>query len=158
MKQRARQAVVVGAIMIVGILSLTSKSFAGSSKAAITVSATVQASISQTLVSQEKALLVTQENVVKGYLDVPAATVLQVKTNDPRGYLLSVEVNQEVAREVWIMDNDRTTVVSGGIGLIHQPYPGPFGKVKEISYRIFLASNTKPGFYAWPLNVTASLQ
>lgn len=156
MKQIAIKVLTIGA-MIAGILIMGSNSFAGSNKAAIKVSATVQARISQILVRQEKVLSITNEQVAKGYLDIPAATLIQVKTNDQNGYMLSFEVNGEMVKEVWVIDSKRTTILSGGGGFVHQDYPGPSGEVKEISYRFFLTPGTQPGVYAWPLSLTASL-
>lgn len=158
MKQTVKKGVMVGAIMMMGILFLGSNTFAAGSKSTIQVSATVVANVSQTLIHQRQSFSVTQENVAKGYVDLPAATVLQVRTNDLNGYMLYFEIIAGIAKEIWIMDNSRTTVLSGGVGFILQAYPGPSGEVKEISYRIFLVPDTKPGLYAWPLSISASLQ
>lgn len=157
MKQIIRKTLAIG-MAIAGILIVSSNGFAGSSKATLKVSATVQARISQTLVRQESVLSVTKEQIAKGYLDVPAATLINVKTNDRNGYMLSFEVNAEIVKEVWVIDSNRTTVLSGGGGFVHQAYPGPAGEIKELSYRLYLAPGTQPGLYAWPLSLTASLQ
>lgn len=156
MKQIGIKVMTIGA-MIAGILVMGSNGLAGSNKAAIKVSATVQARISQTLVRQEKVLSITNEQIAKGYLDIPAATFIQVKTNDPNGYMLSFEMTSEIVKEAWVIDNKRTTILSGGGGFVHQAYPGPSGEVKELSYRFFLVPGTQPGLYAWPLNMNASL-
>jgi hypothetical protein len=158
MKQMEKIKVAIGMVMIAGIFSMNSDSFAGSNNATLRISATVQARISQTLVKQEKAFSVTREDVAKGYVDITAATVLQVKTNDRNGYMLSFAVNGTIAKEVWVFDNNRTTILSGDGGFVHQAYPGPAGEVKELGYRIFLAPGTQAGLYAWPLSIIASLQ
>jgi hypothetical protein len=158
MKKPSKKMTVVGMAILLILSSIPSNSFAGSRKAVIMVSATVMEKVTQTIVRQVGSLSVTQENIKKGYVDVPSATVLQVQTNNPEGYLLSFEVNEEMAKEVWVMDNGRTTVISGGVGFVQQPYPGSAGEVKEIGYRIFLASGMEPGLYPWPLSVSTSLQ
>lgn len=157
MKQMEMRRLAVGAMVIAGIFIMTSNGLAGSNNASVKVSAYVQPRISQTLVRQEKVLQVTEEEAKKGYVDLPAATLLQVKSNDRNGYMLSFDVNGEIVKEVWVIDSNRTTSLSGG-GFVHQAYPGPSGETKELSYRFFLAPGTQAGLYAWPVSVAASLQ
>ena len=88
---------------IVAIFSMISTADAAGKKAAIQVSATVLPGISQTVVHQAGTFKVTQENVESGYVDVPTATVLKIKTNSPDGYFLTFELNSDEAREVWVM-------------------------------------------------------
>jgi hypothetical protein len=158
MRETGRKIALGGMAAILLLFSISSKGFAGDRKASIMVSASVMDRVTQTVVRQAGSFTVTTESLKRGYVDVQAATVLQVQSNNPKGYLLSFEVDQEKAKEVWVMDSRRTTIISGPVGLVHQPYPGTAGEVKEISYRIFLTPEMKPGLHPWPLSVTASLQ
>lgn len=126
-------------------------------RGSIKVSATVLPRIQQALIRQEKVLKVTEEELEKGYIDLPSATLIQVKSNDRNGYMLSFEMNADLIKEAWIIDKNRTTILSGGGGFVHQAYPGPSGEMKEIGYRFFLTPGTQPGVYAWPIGIAASL-
>jgi hypothetical protein len=154
-KGMIKKAVMAGVIGAIG-MSMASVVDAGS-KASVQITATVQPMITQTLVQQENALVVTQENVKNGYVDVPTATVLQVRTNSRDGYFLTFELNGQIANEVWIMDGHKTTVLTGSIGAVHQSSSGPSTQVKKVSYRFLLNPDTQPGLYTWPVNVGASL-
>ena len=157
MKQTGIRILAVGAMVIAGIFTMTSSGVASSNNNSVRVTANVQARISQTLVRQEKVLKITEEEIKRGYVDLPAATLLQVKSNDRNGYMLSFEVNGDFIKEAWVIDSNRTTSLSGGGGFVHQAYPGPSGETKELSYRLFLVPGTQAGLYAWPLSITASL-
>jgi hypothetical protein len=156
MKGMIKKAVMAGVIGTIGLVSMASVVDAGN-KASVQVTATVQPMISQIFVQQENALVITRENVKNGYVDVPAATVLQVRTNSRNGYYLTFELNGQIADEVWIMDGNKTTVLTGGIGSVHQSSKGFSTHVKKVSYRFLLHPDTQPGLYAWPINVGASL-
>ena len=155
-KGMIKKAVMAGMIGAIGWMSIASVAYAGN-KTSVQVTATVQPMISQTFVQQESALVVTQENVKNGYVDVPAATVLQVRTNSRDGYFLTFELNGQIANEVWIMDGHKTTVLTGEIGAVHQSSSGHSTQVKKVSYRFLLNPDTQPGIYTWPVHVTASL-
>ena len=146
-----------GAVMVATLLLLATPSLAGGNRTRIHVSASIQPMISQEVVRQERNLTITQEDVKSGYVDVPAATVLQVKTNSRDGYYLIFEFSPELAKEAWIMDQNRTTVLANTIGTAHQSSPGLSGEVKELSYRFILQPDTEPGLYAMPIQVAASL-
>ena len=146
-----------GAVMVATLLLLATPSLAGGNRARIHVSASIQPMISQEMVRQERNLTITKEDVKSGYVDVQAATVLQVRTNSRDGYYLIFEFSPEVARETWIMDQNRTTVLANTIGTVHQPSPGLSGEVKKLSYRFILQPDTEPGLYTWPIRVAATL-
>jgi hypothetical protein len=147
---------VAGMVGSLGFFSFNSDSYAGGTQATIQVTATVLPRISQTLVRQAGFFQITKENAKEGYVDVPAATVLQVKTNSRNGYFLTFEFNPETATEVWVMDGQKTTVLSTGMSMIPQAIQA-LSDTKEISYRLFIHPDTQPGQYAWPVNVFASL-
>jgi hypothetical protein len=140
------------AVMLTGSYGL---SLAGS-KATITVSANVMASISQTVFHQESKLNVTEEDVKRGFIEINSATILQVKTNERRGYVLFFEGGNDIIKEVWVKDKVRTIVLSSNGGLVHQPYSGNL-ELKDLSYKLLLKENIQPGLYSWPLRVRASL-
>jgi len=144
-------------VLLLAVGFMPGQSLAGVRQASIKVSATIVESVSKTVVRQAASLTVTKQHIAKGYIDVPAATILRIRTNNPRGYSLSVQVNEEMAKEVWVTANHNTTVISGGVGFVYQPYPGAAGEVKEISYRIFLSPDVKPGRYPWPLSISTAL-
>jgi len=157
MRESSKKVAIAGMALLLAIGSMPGQSLGGDRQATINVSATIVENVSKTVIHQTAALTITKEHIMKGYIDVPAATILRIRTNNPRGYSLAVQVNEEMAKEVWVTANHNTTVIAGSVGFLYQPYPGPAGEVKEISYRIFLSPDVKPGRYPWPLSIGTAL-
>lgn len=135
----------------------TSLSFAGSGKATITVSATVVARVSQSVIHQVSRLSVTEKDIKRGFVEISSGTILQVKTNSRNGYLLYFEGENELFKEVSVMDRGRTTVLSPNGGFIHQTASPGNVEVKDLSYRLLLREDIQPGTYPFPFRVKASL-
>lgn len=154
---KIKKGILSGFIFLTAVL-MASNSLASGNNTAVQVSATVQAIISQDVIHQEGTFLITKEDVSKGYVDISVGTVLRVKTNDRRGYLLAFQVSSGLIKEVWVVEKDRTVVLSPNGGFIHQPYPGRSGETKQLGYRFFLTPETQPGQYSWPVQMTASLK
>jgi hypothetical protein len=144
---------------IAGIILINSYglSFAGSSKATIMVSANVIARVSQSIIHQESKINVTEADIKRGFIEIPSGTILQVKTNDRKGYGLFFEGSYELFKEIMVMDKGRSVVLSPNGGFVHQPYSGSNIEVKELSYKLTLKDDTQPGTYSWPFRVRASL-
>lgn len=156
-QEQIRKAGTVGMAAALALFILSSPAQAGGNRAAVQVSATVLPSIHQTLVAQQHRLEITPEDVRKGYVDVPAATVLSVETTNLDGYFLTFVLDQSVASEAWVTNEGRTTIVSGGIGMRHEDFPGIRGEMKELSIRLILTPGVQAGTYLWPLDITATL-
>ncbi len=142
-------------VVVVSIFYFAALSFAGSSKTSITVSATVLARVSQSLIHQEPTVNVTEDDIQKGFVEVLSGTILQVKSNVRNGYALIFEGVNELFSEVWVTDKGRTTVLSPNGGFIHQAGTGSNVEVKNLTYKFHLKKDTRPGTYPWPLRIRA---
>ncbi len=159
MKQINKVMAIVFVLSLLAIFSkicMASLCFAGS-KTILTVSATVMPKVTQSVLHQERTIKITEGDISRGFVEIPSATILQVKTNSRNGYFLRFEGGTEQFKEVLVMDKGRTTTLSGNGGLVHQPYSGGRIEVKELSYRLYMRENTQPGLYAWPFQLAASL-
>jgi hypothetical protein len=136
---------------------LTGLSFAGSGKATITVSANVVARVSQSIIHQVSRFSVTEEDIRRGFVEISSGTILQVKTNSRKGYTLYFAGENELFKEVSVLDKGRITVLSPSGGLIHQSGSAGGVEVKELSYRLLLTEDIQPGTYPFPFRVKASL-
>ena len=142
--------------VILVLLNIQNLSFAGNT-ATIMVSATVMARVNQSVTYQESRITVTEMDIKKGFIEIPSATILQIKTNTKNGYVLLFEGGSELFKEVWVTDSGRTVVLSPSGGLIHQSFSGSQFETKELSFRFNLKEDTQPGTYPFPFRVTASL-
>ena len=141
--------------IILSLMILSTPAF-GADNASINVSARVLPHLSQSLVQQQATLNVTKADIAKGYVDVPAGTVLQVNTNVRRnGYFLHVAM-QDLVQEVMVTINGRAVEVPFGGGLVHH-VTNTRQETLQIGYRIFITDGTTPGTYSWPVSISASL-
>lgn len=121
--------------------------------ASLNVSARVLPYLQFNLLSQTSEINVTEEDIQRGYVEVPSASRLEVKTNSKQGYMLSFEGNFLPFKEVHILGLANPVSLNSGQTLVHQPSVP--GKVyMDLSYRFILTQNTQPGFYSWPLSIS----
>jgi hypothetical protein len=150
-----KNALEIMAVATIILMSLNGPNYAGSSKATITVSATVLPRISQSIIHQESRINITEEDIKRGFIEIPSAIILEVKTNERKGYFLHFEGNNELLREVMVMEERRTVVLSPNGGFVHQLYSGSNVEVKSLSYKLHLKKDIQPGSYPFPLRVKA---
>jgi len=124
--------------------------------ARIQVTATVLPRASFTVLHKEKVLNVTPEDVSRGYVDVPAASRVEVRVNSPRGYLLVFEesgVPEPPVERVSVRGLGTEIEIGPGGGFVPRPHThGPVSA--ELSYRFSLSRDARPGTYPWPLSVS----
>jgi hypothetical protein len=127
---------------------------ASSSSAKITVTATVLARASLKILHQTPELVVTNADISRGYVEVSAASKIEISNNSPAGYLLAFEGLAAPFNEVYVQGLGSEVQISSGTGLVRQQYTK--GTVTAaLSYRFVLAENAEPGTYAWPLAISA---
>jgi hypothetical protein len=114
----------------------------------------VKAHTALKIVHQIPHLVVTSRDIIRGFVEVPIASKIEVTNNSLAGFLIVFEGLGIPFREVYIqgLGND-VQVTAGGCWI---PQPHSRGKVMlELSYRFILAENAQPGTYSWPLIISA---
>jgi hypothetical protein len=112
--------------------------------------------IKHTILHQETEFTITEADITKGYVDVPNAIVLSVKTNSSNGYLLLFSVGGGFFNELIVYDGDNTYILSEAGGELHMPYQGMDYVIKELSLRFRLLPDAKPGTYPLPVAIMVS--
>jgi hypothetical protein len=124
----------------------------------IAVSARVLERTAMKVLRQEDKIVVTGQDILQGFLDVPAASSIAVRSNNPRGYLLLLEVSGEAARNfdmvIARVNGQEVQLLSNG-GFVSQPYVRGEART-DISYRFVLSKSAQPGTYRWPVAVSVS--
>ncbi len=127
---------------------------------------TISASLAVTVVVPPRAVLsvesgpsslkITEEDVARGYVDVPKASRLQIRTNTLSGWLVEFQVEQGPYRSIEVTGLGGPSQVSASGGWIAQPYPGTTRPVPlELGYRFLLSADARPGVYPWPVALAA---
>lgn len=127
-----------------------------SDRSIVSVTATVKAHTTLKVFYQNPELIVTNADISRGYVEVRAASRIEVKNNVAAGYLLVFDGINGPLRpfsQVYVQGLGREVQIGLGGGWIPQPYTG--GAVTmELSYRFILSEDAQPGTYAWPLTLS----
>lgn len=106
------------------------------------------------MLRQPSIITITENDIAKGYVDAPAASRIEVRTNNPQGCLLVFEGLNGPFRETVVRGMEREVQIGPGSGFV--PMPHARGAVTmELSYRFFLSENALPGTYSWPLTISS---
>ena len=108
------------------------------------------------MVFQTSEFVLTPDDIVRGYKDIPAAAQLEIQNYNLTGYLIIFNGLTEPFKEVHIEGLDQKVVVTSQGGEIAQPYHGRDPLTVRLRYRIILTDNAKPGKYACPLTISVS--
>ncbi len=125
--------------------------------AGVRVTASVVPQVRFRLLHQAGTLVVTESDVAQGYVDVPYASLLEVRTNSARSFLLVFEVGDGPATpvdHVRIRGLASEVQIGTGASLVPQPSARGIRRV-ALGYRFILRKDAPPGRYAWPVVVTA---
>ena len=137
------------------LTALSSDTFARSS-AVVRVTARVMAYAQMRVTHSIPEVIVTTDDIRRGYTMAPSATRLEVKSNT--GYTILVHGFSDTFKSAWLTglrDMERI-YVSESSNSIPVPFKRPAGRADsmEIDYRILLSENTEPGRYAWPFSLS----
>lgn len=129
----------------------------GASKARVTVTARVLAHASIKFLYQAPELVVTNSDISRGYVEISAASRIELKSNNPDGYMLVFEGTNgqvDLVKEINVQGLGREVQIDAHGGWIVLPNEGLAPVTKELSYRFVLSENAQPGSYMWPLTLS----
>ena len=148
--------ILVAVLVLIAIAAAPGSSvLAGSTSATFQVTVTVQTRALLHVESAPAGLLLTETDVQRGYVDLPAASRISVRTNSPTGYLLAFEIAGGPIAEVQVRGLGAETYISSMGGWVARPYTGAVTSA-ELSYRLVLSKAVRPGEYPWPVMLSAS--
>jgi hypothetical protein len=149
-------AAIIATISMAGISGVKEASAAGSASAKVQVTAKVMERTNMQIINQAREFVVTANDIMQGYVAVPAASRINVKSNNPRGYFLLFEVlndPENIFSSISVDVGGREIQLSPSGGLIHQPFSRA-GIATDLSYRFELSKDAQPGTYRFPLMVS----
>jgi hypothetical protein len=105
---------------------------------------------------QTQELVITEADILRGYIEIKSAEHIEIQNNNLAGYLLVFEGLNGLFKEVVVKGlGDEITIDSDG-GWFAQPYNGRDPVMIELSYKFILSEKAQPGTYGWPLVLYAS--
>jgi hypothetical protein len=147
---RIQRRIVFGALTTLAAATMSPQIHAAA-RSQIAVTAFVPAQTVGQLVRQHSEITITDADIARGYVEIPAASQLRVTSNNPAGYVI------DFFSRLAIFTSVRVSSAGGGADL------GPDGGTiiergrkgrdmpLDLSYRFNLAAQVQPGTYAWPL-------
>ena len=132
---------------------LAGPALADQARARFTVSAVVPKRVTLTALEQPAQLMLTEEDVERGYKDVSAR--YQVRHNDPHGYLLHLAPRIGLTRQIEVRGLASEVVLGDADLAIRQASAGRLHDF-ELAFRFVLDPAARPGSYALPVHVTAA--
>jgi len=160
LQQKLVTAALVAALSMSNLIGVVQEAHAGGPalSTTISISARVLPRTIINVISQAHELVVTNSDIRRGYVDVPLASRVSVRSNDPAGYLLAFEVMDGAAsvfRGVSVSVGGREVQIPLYGGWVPLPFVRG-GAVLDISYRFNLAKKAQAGTYNWPIVVSAN--
>ncbi len=105
---------------------------------------------------QAAGLTVAQDDIERGYVDVPAASRFSIATNTRDGYVVDFFPVANIFRAVTVqgLGTPLELTGDGGSVTLAQGAGAPPGRAHELGYRFMLRSGMQPGTYPWPLTLS----
>ena len=147
------------AVLSIGAIAAPQASAAETRHAAgiMQVSATVLPFARVQPTQQVSSLQITPRDVARGYVDVPSASVLEVKTNSRHGVILRFDNMAEFVKSIKVSGLGGEVELGASGGDVVERHSGyeVAGRALMLGYRFRLDPNAQPGTYTWPLMVSA---
>jgi hypothetical protein len=136
-------------------LGVSGTALAGSTSALMSVRVQVLARTLLNVESQPPSLVLTEADLARGYVEVPAVSRIRVRSNDSNGYLLAFDVTAGPFTAIEVTGLGPAARISVNGGWLVRPFVGTQPVTSELTYRFLLASNVQPGTYPWPISLSA---
>jgi hypothetical protein len=107
------------------------------------------------VLQQQQQIVITSENIAQGYLEMHAASRLEVRNSSLAGYMITFEVQEGPFRHVFIRGLGIELHISFGSGWLLMPHSRT-PELLELTYRFILPADARPGTYPWPIQISAS--
>lgn len=126
---------------------------AGGSQSAIMVSAVIPAQASVKILSQPPNVLVTEEDVQRGFVEVKGASLIEMKSNSAGGCLVVIEAQGLPFKEALVNGLGGEVSIGPQGGMVTQTF---LGKMRALlNVRFMLSADARPGVYQWPFVLDA---
>jgi len=120
----------------------------------IQVTARVLARASMHVLRQPAEIVITDADIRRGYLDVNAGSLVEIKNNSRAGVNMTFETQGLPFKEALVSGFGREVALGPNGGIITHSMIGT--SVVALSYRFVFDGSSQAGTYAWPLNISVN--
>jgi hypothetical protein len=147
---RIQRRIVFGAFTTLAVATMSPHSHAAA-RSQIAVTAFVPAQTVAKLVQQPSEITITDADIARGYVEIPAASQLRVTSNNPAGYVIDFFSRLPIFTSVRVSSTGGSADLGPDGGAIIERGRQGRDLPLNLSYRFNLAAQVQPGTYAWPL-------
>ena len=120
----------------------------------IPVTARVLARASLHVLRQPSEIVITNADIRRGYLDVNAGSLVEIKNNSRAGVNMTFETSGLPFKEALVSGFGREVALGPNGGIITQQIIGT--SILALNYRFVFDESSQAGTYAWPLSITVN--
>ena len=141
--------------VLVALMAATSTASTDQAQTSLGVSTHVVAIARIDLVNSEPVLLITDEDLQRGFVDIPEPLHLTVYSNSRNGYFLDVLPVSPVFSTVSVQGLDSVVLLPADGGTVTQRWGRPQTVALALRFRFTLVDGMEPGRYSWPVRLAA---
>lgn len=135
--------------------ALAQSEAAGGAKALVTVGATVVRHFSIRVLTLPRTIQISSADIARGYVDLPSASKLEIRSNAPVGYLLTVKSQADFATGIEVYGIDGAASLSRtGVLSARASGKGMLTTLVELSFRVLLSAQARPGHHPWLIDIS----
>jgi hypothetical protein len=103
-----------------------------------------------------QSLTLSEQDVARGYVDVPSPMEVTVSSNVPQGYVLAVQNRSAQVRAAVLHGLAAPLIIgdSGGSVMRRAPRHGLWSETLSLRIRFELSPQARAGVHAWPLFIS----
>jgi hypothetical protein len=153
--QRRLVKAALASLLSFSLLAMAPAAHAGENIRSISVGATVLPVIKLEVQQQVAQLSISRTDIERGYVDVPAASKIEVRSNSKNGFTLAFNTMVGMFQGVQVTGlGSLVELGTDGGSVAHRTNSrGPVALL--LGYRFVLAKGIQPGNYAWPIALSA---
>ena len=124
--------------------------------AQVAVGATVVRHASIHVLTAPRTVSISLADIALGYVDVAIASKLEIRSNSPTGYLLTIESEADFAKGTEVRGTGGIVSLGrfGGMLNIQTVGQGMRTTPVELRFRVLLSEQARPGVYPWALQIS----
>lgn len=141
--------------LTLALLGASLPAVAGSAETKLTVSATILKRTTLKVLAQPSAVVVTEDDIARGYVDIPTPAQVAIHSNSPHGYLLEFASEGDFMRQITVRGMANDVQLSPAGGAIVQG-AGANRITLALGFRFLLSKSAQQGTYPWPMRLSVT--
>lgn len=153
--QRRLMKAALAALLSFSVLAMAPAVHAGERARAMLVSVTVLPIVTLKVQQQVAQLSITPADIERGYVDVPVASRIEVKSNGRNGFMLAFNTMLGMFKAVQVTGLGSQVELGTEGGSVARRVSSREPVALQLGYRFIFAKDAQPGSYAWPIALSA---